>query len=45
MPSQFLDKVNIYENNCQKLCIMNSRKYILDKEMCIDNCFNETEYK
>ena len=45
MPSQFLDKVNIYENNCQKLCIMNSKKYILDKEMCIDNCFNETEYK
>ena len=45
MPAHFLEQVHSYENSCQKLCIMNSKKYILDKEMCVDNCYNEKEYK
>ena len=45
MPAQFLNHVKNYENSCKKLCTMNSKKFILDIEMCVDNCFSETEYK
>ena len=45
MPSHFLNEVNRFENSCQKLCIMISKKFILDKEMCVDNCYNEDIYK
>ena len=45
MPSHFLNQAKNYENSCKKLCIMNSKKFILDIEMCVDNCYNETIYK
>jgi len=45
MPSHFLNEANRFENSCRKLCIMNSKKFILDKEMCVDNCYNEDIYK
>ena len=45
MPSHFLDVVNRYENSCLKLCIINSKKYILEIEMCVNDCFKEDIYK
>ena len=45
MPDHFLDHVKNLENSCFKLCIMLNKKYILDKEMCVFNCFSEVEYK
>ena len=45
MPSHFIAQVSNYENSCLKLCIMNNKKYILDLEMCIDNCYEENNYK
>ena len=45
MPSKFLEHVNIYENSCEKLCIMRLKKFIIEIETCVDNCFSETFYK
>ena len=45
MPDHFLEHVKNYKNNCFELCIMINKKYILDKEMCVFNCFSETVYK
>ena len=45
MPENFIAKVSSFTNSCLKLCIMNSMKYILATEMCVDNCYSETVYK
>jgi len=45
MPNKFLEHVNIYENSCEKLCKMILKKFIIEIEMCVDNCFSETLYK
>ena len=45
MPSKFLEQAIKFENSCLKLCLMISKKYILETEMCVDNCYSETYYK
>ena len=45
MPSHFLEQVNGYINSCKQLCIMNSKKFILDTKICVYNCYYETIYK
>ena len=40
-----MTEVSQYENSCLKVCIINSKKFILDLEICVDNCFNELVYK
>ena len=45
MPSHFINEVKQFENSCLKLCIMNLKKFILEIEMCVDNCYNEDIYK
>lgn len=41
MPSHFKSEVRQYGNSCLKVCIMNSKKFILNIEMCVDNCYSE----
>ena len=41
MPSSFLNEVSQYENNCLKVCLINSKKFILKNEMCVENCNGE----
>ena len=45
MPPNFFEQANGYINSCKELCIMNSKKFIPDNEICVDNCFNEAVYK
>ena len=45
MPNSFLVQARSYQNSCKQLCIMNNKKYFFDKEMCVENCFDETVYK
>ena len=45
MPNHFLNEVKRFENSCLKVCLMNSKKYILEIEMCVNNCYEETYYK
>ena len=45
MPSHFKSEVRQYGNSCLKVCIMNSKKFILNIEMCVDNCYSEIFYK
>ena len=45
MPDHFLVKALYYENCCRDLCIMKNKKFILEIEMCVDNCYSENDYK
>jgi len=41
----FLDLLKSYEKNCGYICIYNSKKYIMEENICIDNCETHEKYK
>ena len=42
----FLDLLINYEKNCRYVCINgNSKKYIIEKNLCVDNCSMDEHYK
>jgi surface protein len=44
--NRFLDSLKYFSKNCSELCIiMNKKKYIKDKYLCIDNCSSEALYE
>jgi hypothetical protein len=42
----FIEQLKDYEKNCKDICItFNLKKYIVEKNLCIDNCQEIEEYK
>ena len=43
---KFLDLFYNFQNNCDDICInWNSKKYIIEENLCIDDCASNEEYK
>ena len=40
---EFQRELSPYENDCEKICILNSKKYIYEKGKCVLNCSNEDD--
>ena len=42
----FIEQLKGYEKNCKEICtIFNSKKYIIDKNLCVNDCKTVEEYK
>ena len=43
---QILSQLSAYNKvNCSDLCLLNSNKYILGKNLCINSCLNDNDYQ
>ena len=42
---EFLDLLKNYEENCEYICMGNSKRYIREKSLCVDYCFMNDRYK